>query len=143
MAGNDRIFGFEGDDDIYPGTGSDVVFAGTGDDTVNIEEFCNSLDGGLGTDKLIIIGFLSNTKISVDFMQGQITGDTIPNSMSITGFENIDASKSNDIEIISGNANNEILTGQGDDTIELTVVQILLVATMAMILLRLPRVFTV
>ena len=119
LGGDDRIFGFEGNDDIYTGTGSDVVFAGTGDDTVNIEEFGNSFDGGLGTDKLVIIGFLSGVKISVDLMRGEISGETIPNSTTITSFENIDASKSYGIEIISANTNNEILTGQGNDTIQL------------------------
>ena len=119
LSGNDRIFGFEGNDEIYSGMGSDVVYAGSGNDTVNIEDFGTSFDGGVGVDKLVIIGNLSVIPISVDLQRGEVTSNVLQSSSAIIDFENIDASNSNGIEIITDNEDNNITTGNGNDIIQL------------------------
>ncbi|GEM_PF-2166319 len=61
-AGNDVLTGGTGDDTFRPGSGIDTIHGGGGDDTINMMNnftAADTIDGGTGTNKLLLDGFYS------------------------------------------------------------------------------------
>ncbi|MCA0404937.1 MAG: hypothetical protein LCH39_02135 [Proteobacteria bacterium] len=113
-AGVNAITGSGGNDTLDGNGGADTINAGAGNDTVTYRGAEASIDGGTGTDTLTVV---SGTIAVFDIGAGgdQTTGD----SVSVTGFENIDASSATGGITVSGTSSaNTISTGGGDDTID-------------------------
>ena len=111
------ITGGSGNDTIDGASGSDVIAAGGGNDTVTYRGTETSIDGGTGTDTLILAVAGGTTAINLAVAAGsdQTTGD----SVSITNFESIDASALSSALTVTGSASaNTITTGSGNDTID-------------------------
>jgi Ca2+-binding RTX toxin-like protein len=106
-----------GNDTIDGGGGADVINAGSGDDVVTYHGTEISIDGNVGTDTLIIAAGSSVTAVNFAVAAGsdQTTGD----SVSVTNFENLDASALTTALVATGSAfANTITTGSGNDTID-------------------------
>ena len=106
-----------GNDTIDGGGGADVINAGAGDDTVQYRGSEVSIDGNTGTDTLIISAGASLSAVNFAVASGsdQTTGDTV----SVTNFENLDASALTTAVVVTGSAfANTITTGSGNDTID-------------------------
>ena len=117
--GADTITGGSGADTIDGNGGADVVAAGAGNDTVNDRGTEVALDGGSGTDTLVLKALGGITAIDLSVAPGvdQTTGDLA----AVTGFENIDASilaGSESIAITGSTSTNTITGGAGNDTID-------------------------
>ncbi len=95
-----RIFGGAGNDLIRPGQGIDFVDGGEGDDVIHVgvtsAENLDTIEGGAGTDMLVIFGDSSIAGIRLD-LDAVWTGGTgryglvgSAASGTITGFERID-----------------------------------------------------
>ena len=106
-----------GNDTIDGGGGADVINAGAGDDTVQYRGSEVSIDGNAGTDTLIVSAGASLSAVNFAVAAGsdQTTGDTV----SVTNFENLDASALTTAVVVTGSAfANTITTGSGNDTID-------------------------
>ncbi len=106
-----------GNDTIDGGGGADIINAGSGDDVVTYHGTEISIDGNIGTDTLIIAAGSSVTAVNFAVAAGsdQTTGDTV----SVTNFENLDASALTTALVATGSAfANTITTGSGNDTID-------------------------
>jgi Ca2+-binding RTX toxin-like protein len=115
--GANTIIGGSGNDTIDGGTGTDIINAGAGDDTVQYHGTEVSIDGNTGTDTLIVAAgsALSAVNFAVASGSDQTTGDTV----SVTNFENLDASALTTALVATGSAfANIITTGSGNDTID-------------------------
>jgi Ca2+-binding RTX toxin-like protein len=106
-----------GNDTIDGGGGADTINAGAGDDIVTYHGTEVSIDGNVGTDTLIITAGASITAVNFAVAAGsdQTTGDGV----SVTNFENLDASALTTALVVTGSAfANTITTGSGNDTID-------------------------
>ncbi|MEA2959250.1 MAG: hypothetical protein QOJ58_4998, partial [Alphaproteobacteria bacterium] len=115
--GANIITGGAGNDTIDGGGGADVIAGGTGDDTISYHGTEISVDGGTGTDTLIVAAGSSVTAVNFSVAAGadQTTGDTV----SVTNFENLDASALNSALLVTGSTSaNTITTGSGNDAID-------------------------
>jgi Ca2+-binding RTX toxin-like protein len=111
------ITGGSGNDTIDGAGGADVIAAGAGNDTVTYRGTETSIDGGTGTDTLVLAaaGGTSAVNLSVAAGSDQTAGD----SVSVTNFENIDASALSSALTVTGSSSaNTITTGSGNDTID-------------------------
>src|SRR6185503_15441040 len=83
------ITGGAGNDTIDGGGGADVINAAGGDDTVIYRGAEVSIDGGIGSDTLVLNAGASVTAVNFALAAGadQTTGDTV----NIINFENLDA----------------------------------------------------
>ena len=110
------ITGGAGNDVIDGGGGADVISAGGGDDTVTVHGTETSIDGGTGSDTLVLAASSSVTAVNFALAAGvdQTTGDTV----NITGFENLDATAMTTALSVTGSSGaNAISTGSGNDVI--------------------------
>src|SRR6202023_2875244 len=79
-----------GNDTIDGGGGADIINAGSGDDIVTYHGTEISIDGGVGTDTLIVAA--GSTLTAVNFAVASGSDQTTGDSVSVTNFENLDAS---------------------------------------------------
>ena len=111
------ITGGSGNDTIDGAGGVDVIAAGGGNDTVTYRGTETSIDGGAGTDTLILAVSGGTTAVNFSVAAGsdQTTGD----SVAVTNFENLDASALSSALTVTGSSSaNTITTGSGNDTID-------------------------
>src|SRR6202043_1622920 len=111
------ITGGSGNDTIDGAGGADIIAAGAGNDTVTYRGTETSIDGGAGSDTLILAASGGTTAINFSVTAGsdQTTGDTV----SVTNFENVDASALSTALTVTGSSSaNAITTGSGNDTID-------------------------
>ena len=102
-AGKDTLTGTAGDDSISGLAGVDKLYGGTGNDRVIYDATDRLVEGGAGTDTLVI-----STAVSVNLAASdQVSGG----SSAVTGFENIDASAALAAVVLSGSAGANSLTG--------------------------------
>jgi len=116
-SGANIIAGGAGADVIDGGRGADVISAGAGDDTVTFHSTESSIDGGAGTDTLILAAGSVVTAVNLAVLAGadQTTGDAV----SVTNFESIDGSALTTALNVTGSSSiNTITTGSGNDTID-------------------------
>jgi Ca2+-binding RTX toxin-like protein len=115
--GADIITGGAGNDTIDGGGGADIIAGSAGDDTISYHGSEVSVDGGIGTDTLIIAAGSSVSAVNFSVAAGadQTTGDAV----SVTNFENLDASALNSALLVTGSGSaNTLTTGSGNDTID-------------------------
>ncbi len=131
--GADSILGGAGNDTISGGTGNDTVDGGDGNDHITMQDAGDSLDGGAGTDTLVIVSPLTGATTVVDFSVSagtdQVTqfAGVLNGSVNQINFENVDASAlqgslnftagSAATQVIGGTGGDQILGGAGNDTI--------------------------
>lgn len=102
-AGKDTLTGTAGDDSISGLAGVDKLYGGTGNDRVIYDATDRLVEGGAGTDTLVI-----STAVSVNLAASdQVSGG----SSAVTGFENIDASAALAAVVLSGSTGANSLTG--------------------------------
>ena len=100
-----------GNDTIDGGGGADIIVAGGGDDTVSYRSTEFSIDGGTGTNTLLLRAVTTVDLGSAD----QTLGDVV----TVTNFQNVDASQLVSGVSITGSAGTNVLTGgAGNDTID-------------------------
>ncbi len=110
------LTGGAGSDTIDGGGGADTIAAGGGDDTVTYHGTETSVDGGSGTDTLVMVATGGTTAVDLSVTAGsdQTTGD----SALVKNFENLDASAlTTGITVTGSTSANTITTGSGNDTI--------------------------
>jgi len=116
-AGDDVIFGGSGADVINDGAGYDTVDAGTGDDTVFLTNSDATIDGGAGTDTLVVAGAAADADLIINLENASVTSaDGSVTVQYLAGFENIVSGDGDDV-IIGSELDNVITGGMGDDTI--------------------------
>ncbi len=116
-SGINTITGGTGNDTIDGGGGADVIAAGAGNDTVTYRGTESSIDGGTGSDTLVMAASGGTTAINLSVAAGsdQTTGD----SVSVTNFENVDASAVGSALTITGSSGvNTIIGGSGNEIID-------------------------
>ena len=100
-----------GNDTIDGGGGADVIAAGGGNDSVSYYAAETSIDGGTGTNTLVLKAAGTINLGNAD----QSSGD----STNVTNFQNVDASALSSAVSITGSvAANTITGGSGNDTID-------------------------
>src|SRR5450631_3160766 len=110
------ITGGAGNDIIDGGGGADVINAGGGDDTVTVRGTEASIDGGTGSDTLVLAA--SSSVTSVNFALAAGVDQTAGDAVNTTGFENLDASAMTTALAVTGSSGaNAIATGSGNDVI--------------------------
>ncbi len=110
------ITGGAGNDIIDGGGGADVINAGGGDDTVTVRGTEISIDGGTGSDTMVLAA--SSSVTAVNFALAAGVDQTAGDSVNITGFENVDASAMTTALAVTGSSGaNAISTGSGNDVI--------------------------
>ncbi len=111
------IIAGSGNDTIDGGGGADIINAGAGDDTVLYHGSEVSIDANTGTDTLIIAA--GSTLSAVNFAVAAGSDQTTGDSVSVTNFENLDASALTTALVVTGSAfANTITTGSGNDNID-------------------------
>lgn len=116
-AGDDFVDGGEGADQIDGGAGYDLIDAGTGDDTVFLTNSDATIDGGAGTDTLVVAGAAADADLIINLESARVTsGDNSISVQYLAGFENIVSGNGDDV-IIGSDVDNVITGGLGDDTI--------------------------
>ncbi len=111
------ITGGAGNDTIDGAGGADIIAAGAGDDTVYWRGAEQSIDGGAGDDTLMIVGNGGITSLNLSAPSG--ADQSVGDGVSVTNFENVDASGFTTAISITGSAGaNVITTGSGDDNID-------------------------
>ena len=113
------VIGGSGADVIDGAGGADAISAGGGDDTVTYRGAETSIDGGAGSNTLIMAASGGVTQIDFTVAPGldQTTGDTV----AVGNFQNVDASilsAAQGIRVIGSSAVNVITTGAGADTVD-------------------------
>jgi len=83
-SGANTITGGSGDDVIDGAGGADIIAAGAGNDSVYYRSGMTSIDGGTGTNTLILLNSVTVNLANAD----QTTGDTA----NVTNFQNVNAS---------------------------------------------------
>ena len=97
-------------DTITGGTGADTINGGAGDDTILYDASDISISGGSDTDTLLVSGAAS--------INLSLSDQTIGDTATVAGFENVDASSSTLAVSLLGNSGaNVLFGGQGADTI--------------------------
>ena len=134
------IYGFGGDDTLTGGTGADHIFGGSGNDTIVGGGGADTLIGDAGNDRItyengtlgtVIYGdaaaaaagtdsdtLVLNQAATIDLSQvsDQDTGSA---NVTVTGFENVDASGSSAAVVLTGSSGANVLTGgSAVDTID-------------------------
>ncbi len=116
-AQGNTITGGAGADTIDGGGGADVINAGSGNDTVHYHGTEVLIDGGFGSNTLMIdnAGGITRVDLSVAPGSDQTIGDTV----NVANFQNIDASILTTGIVVTGSSSaNAITTGSGNDTID-------------------------
>src|SRR5205085_1068050 len=111
------ITGGAGNDAIDGGGGADIIDAGSGSDIVHYYGTEVLVDGGFGSNTLVIDnpGGITHVDLSVAPGSDQTTGDTV----DVADFQNIDASILTTGLVVTGSSSaNVITTGSGNDTID-------------------------
>lgn len=113
LAGNDTILGEDGNDSLIGGEGDDVFINNIGEDT---------LIGGPGNDSLIVdvSQVLNGTyTVRVDLLNGQLFAFEFPTigADSLDSIENFRLIGEVDVDVLGNTDANEIITGQGNDTL--------------------------
>jgi Ca2+-binding RTX toxin-like protein len=111
------ITGGSGNDTIDGGGGADGINANGGNDSVIARGTESAIDGGSGTDTLVLIASTTITAVNFSVAGGadQTTGD----STNVTNFDILDASAlAGAISVTGSSTANAITTGSGDDTID-------------------------
>ena len=125
--GNDRLEGGTGNDVLDGGDGEDTLQGGDGDDIFRAGNHPQLIDGGAGTDRLIVdfSGFGGDLVWSNDPAQTM----TLPDSVTVTGIEalTLTTGTGNDVirnilvatddTVATGAGNDEIDAGGGNDTV--------------------------
>ena len=110
-SGANVITGGSGNDTIDGAGGADTIVGGGGNDTISYYGAETSIDAGTGTNTLILRAATTVNLANSD----QTTGD----SVTVTGFQNVDASAvSATLSITGSSSANTITGGSGDDTID-------------------------
>ncbi len=105
------ITGGSGNDTIDGGGGADVISAGGGNDTVTYRGSETSIDGGSGTNTLVM-----NAAATVNLGNADQTSS---DSTTVSNFQNIDASAlSAALSLTGSSVANTITGGSGNDTID-------------------------
>ena len=104
LAGNDTLNGGDGNDILDGGEDADTMNGGAGDDTYYVDSLEDVIteNPNEGNDTII---WNENTKTDVDLR------------IEFLNVENFDASNSTSIELIEGNASDNILTGNANDNV--------------------------
>src|SRR6202035_3668438 len=102
------ITGGSGADTIDGAGGTDVIAAGAGNDTVTYRGTETSIDGGAGSDTLIMAVSGGTTAVNLAVAAGsdQTTGDTA----SVINFENVDASALSVALTVTGSSSANAIT---------------------------------
>jgi Ca2+-binding RTX toxin-like protein len=104
------ITGGSGNDTIDGGGGADVIVAGGGNDTVTYRGTETSIEGGSGTNTLVLV-----SAASVNLANADQTGD---DSTAVSNFSNIDGSALSSALTLTGSSGANVITGgTGNDTI--------------------------
>jgi Ca2+-binding RTX toxin-like protein len=115
-AAANTITGGAGNDTIDGGGGADIINAGGGDDSVVVRGTETSIDGGTGSDTLVLAA--SSTVTAVNFALAPGTDQTVGDTVSVVNFENLNASAMTTALNVTGSSGaNVITTGSADDTI--------------------------
>src|SRR6201999_2337379 len=115
--GANVITGGFGNDTIDGAGGTDVINANGGDDTVTYHGTETSIDGGAGSDTLVLaaVGGITAVNFSVAAGSDQTTGDGV----LVANFENLNASVATTaLNVLGSTGVNNITTGSGNDTID-------------------------
>ncbi len=116
-SGANVITGGSGDDLIDGAGGADVIAAGAGNDSVTYHGTETSIDGGSGSDTLVLAAAGGIT--TVNFAVAASADQTVGDSVNVTRFENLDASAlTTALNVIGSTGINTIVTGGGDDTVD-------------------------
>ena len=110
-ANNDLLYGFGGNDQLYGGEGADHIRGGDDDDLIDGRAGADILDGGFGIDTLSYVS--SSAGVSVNLQSNRTSGGDAEGDV-ISGFENVKASRFDDV-IIGSNGANVLWGGEGDD----------------------------
>ncbi|MER2605321.1 MAG: calcium-binding protein, partial [Siculibacillus sp.] len=113
------ITGGAGADTIGGGGGADVIAAGAGDDAVKLEGNETSIDGGTGTDTLVLE--LSGAISAINLAGAGGADQTIGDTTTVTRFENVDGgalSAAQSVSISGSIFANSLIGGAGADTID-------------------------
>jgi VCBS repeat-containing protein len=134
------MYGFAGNDTLTGGTATDYIFGGDGNDTIVGNGGADTLVGGTGNDTITYENDTPGTVITGDATPGGPAGtdrDTLilnqtaaidlshtanqdvgSANVTVTGFENVDASGSSAPVMLTGSSGaNTLIGGAGDDTI--------------------------
>jgi Ca2+-binding RTX toxin-like protein len=112
------ITGGSGNDTIDGGGGADVIVAGAGNDTVTYHGTETSIDGGVGGSDTLVLAS-SGGITAVNFAVGAGVDQTTGDSVSVTNFDNLDASiLSSAVSVTGSSSANTITTGSGNDVID-------------------------
>ena len=118
-AGNDRIFGNDGNDRIYGDAGADELYGGAGNDTIYADSDDTVIDGGAGTDRVIVQGdgdfSIDLAASSVERVDGAGGNDTLDGS-GATSRVRLYGNGGDDM-LIGGSANDVLNGGDGNDTL--------------------------
>lgn len=104
----ENIIGTAFDDVLFGNSENNVISAGAGDDRVHGFGGADALDGGEGTDTILLNQ--AGAGVTIDLANGTVGASTI------TNFENANGGAFNDTLIGSDGAN-ELIGGGGDDTL--------------------------
>ena len=97
--------------------GADVMAAGAGNDAVTYHGTETSIDGGSGSDTLVLAA--SGGITTVDFAVAASADQTIGDAVNVTRFENLDASAlATSLNVVGSTTANAIVTGGGDDRVD-------------------------
>ena len=111
-SGDNVLTGGSGNDTLHGADGADALDAGSGNDTVDYWGHEISINGGLGTDTLVM-------KVAATINLGAASDQTTSDATNVQGFDNVDAGSLSSGVQIAGNAQaNTIVGGAGDDTID-------------------------
>ncbi|MDQ4086550.1 MAG: S8 family serine peptidase [Pseudomonadota bacterium] len=111
-AAANKLTGGRGNDKLDGGLGSDALFGGPGDDRVVYDPKDVRVEGGEGTDTLVL---LAAADVDITAPGDQSSGD----DAYVTGFEHVDASALEaNLGLIGDDSDNHLVGGAGDDRIE-------------------------
>lgn len=121
QAGNDTLYGGSGDDHLFGGLGHDQIFGGEGNDRLHLDDGNDLLDGGLGSDTVVVLGAAA-ARIDLAITTAQNTG--YGNDV-LVGIEHATGGAGNDqlfgnagANVLSGGDGNDLLEGRdGNDTL--------------------------
>lgn len=103
LDGVDKLYGMAGADILNGGAGADSLYGGAGDDRVIYDATDKLVQGGSGSDTLVIATAVTANLAASD----QVAGG----ASAVTGFESIDASTATAAVVLSGSTGANTLTG--------------------------------